>query len=406
MRLRIVITLALAILIPTALLAYFGLHAVRSEKEIVEASMRERQEFMADVVLGSIDTKISGMSGELLKNRAYLESVLMGEASIFKGQAEVLDRDGRPLGRSSRSFARKEKKLQQPVTTRPIFDLPYTLAIYERCPPALMERLEEKKRGFYFYIFLIGLSTVLILSGTAFALWSLSREWRNAELKSEFVSILSHDLRRPLTSIRMFAEMLKDGRITDENKKKDYYNIMHSESERLTLLANNILDFSRIERGKNRYNFNYEDISAVVRDTIDHFNAFMGDENRKVSFSAEDKLPRTKIDVNAISQATMNLLTNAAKFSPPDKEIKIRLKRDKKKVIIEVADEGIGISKQEQKKIFRKFYRILRTKENGEEGSGLGLALVKYITEAHKGRIEVESEIGKGSKFSLVLPAG
>lgn len=404
MRLKIVVMLALAILIPTALLAYFGLHAVRSEKEIVEASMRERHEFMAEVVLGGINTKVSGMSKELLKNRAYLESVLIGEASIFKGQTEILDKDGRPLGRSSRSFARKEKRSQQPVISRPILDLPYTLAIYERYPPPFMAKLEERKKGFYFYIFLIGLSTVLILSGTGFALWRLSREWRSAELKSEFVSILSHDLRRPLTSIKMFAEMLRDGRITDEKKKEEYYDIMHSESERLTLLANNILDFSRIERGRNRYNFKYEDISAIVRDTIDHFNVFMGDENRKVAFSVEDELPQAKIDVNAISQATMNLLTNAAKFSPADKEIKIRLRRDKKSVIMEVADEGIGISKEEQKKIFRKFYRILRSKGHDEEGSGLGLTLVKYIAEAHKGRVEVESEVGKGSKFSLVLP--
>ncbi|MFH1753089.1 MAG: HAMP domain-containing sensor histidine kinase [Candidatus Omnitrophota bacterium] len=406
MKTRIVLIFLVAILIPTALLAYFGLLAVRSEQTIIERNMRERHEFMADIVLGEIEVRLKEMPPDLAKNKKYLESVLAGEAAIFKGQAAVFTPDKRAIGGPLKSFAfTGEEKPEAPALMRPIPKTDYSLAIYERYPLPLIKKQEEQMRGLHFYIAIIIFSAISILVGGFFTLWALSREWRLAKLKSEFVSGLSHDLRRPLTSIRMFSEMLREDRVPKTEKKQEYYDIINSESERLTHLANNILDFSRIETGRKRFNFEAENIANVVTDTVERFRKYMADEGRKIKLSIEGEIPPVKIDVSAMAQAFMNLISNAAKFSDPDQEIVVNLKRDgKSNIVIEIRDSGIGIPKADIKKIFNRFYRTSQKRVRDIEGSGMGLALVKYTIEAHKGRVVVESEEGKGSTFSVILP--
>ena len=403
MRIKIVFIFLIAILIPTVLLAYFGLLAVRSEKSIMERNRMQRYEFMADILIGEIKTTLNAMPEELLENPKYLESVILGETSIFKDQVEIFDKVGRTVRGPAKSFTPK-KVLEKPALTRPIMDLPYTIAVYERYPLPLLKKLEEKKKGLYLYISIISFSALAILGGGFFTFWALSREWRLAELKSEFVSGLSHDLRRPLTSIRMFSEMLKDKRVLTEEKKLEYYNIINSESERLAHLTNNILDFSRIERGRKKYDLKYEDIANITTNTVGHFRTYMADKTRRINLEIQDGIPKVKIDASSISQALINLLSNAAQFSPPDKEIKVNLMKARKDVVIEVIDQGIGVPRSEQRRIFQRFYRVPQKQVTETEGSGLGLTLVKYTAEAHGGRVKVESEEGKGSKFSLILP--
>ena len=403
MRLKIILIFVVSILIPTALLSYFGLLAVRSEKLIIAKSMQARYEFMADIVSSQIKQSLAELSSNLLKNDKYLESILLAEAAMFKDQVKILNPLGLALGGAAKSFASGRDGLQ-PVLKKAIPGLSYTIAVYETYPLAFLEKFKEKKQGPYFYITIIIFSALSIVAGAAFALAALSRQWRNTELKSEFVSALSHDLRKPLTSIRMFSEMLKDKRVGDQQAKEDYYKIINTESERLTQLANNILDFSRIERGRKKYEFKPENIANIATDTVDHFKAFMAEKACQVNMELKDDFPPLNIDPSSISQALMNLLANAAKFSPPDKEIKVNLLKDQKNVIIEVIDQGIGIPKNEQMKIFQRFYRSSQRGVKDTEGSGLGLTLVKHIARAHNGRVAVESEEGKGSKFSLILP--
>ena len=405
MRLKLLVLFMLSVLIPTTLLAYFGLRAVRSEKKIVEDSIRDRYAAIANVVEGEIKRAIAGMPADLAGDTRYLQSVLLGEAAIFRDEVKVLDERGRDISGPARRFTADagKKEKEAPLLLRPIKGLPYTIAVYER-HPLLAAKLKERKKALALYIALIGFSTFAILCGGLFTLNALSREWRRAELKSEFVSHLSHDLRRPLTSIRMFSEMLKDNRLPSEDKKQHYYRIITEESERLTHLANNILDFSRIERGRIKYNFQNEDISRIARDTVNHFREHIMGASRRLEFNPDKDIPMIRMDTDAISQALMNLLTNADKFSPPDREITVNIRKRKREVVVEVIDHGIGINRGEQKRVFSKFYRVSRKDIAEAEGSGLGLTLVKYIADAHKGRVEIESEEGKGSKFSLVLP--
>lgn len=398
MNIKIISIFFLAIFIPTSLLAYFGILAVRSEKAVVEKNMVQKYKAMADVVEGQIKGVLSQASPGELADTAYWEATLVTQAAIFKDEVVIFDRGGRRLGPTA-------APLPEAAFSRPLAGLPYTIAVYERYP-LIFEQLEKRRQGLVLYIALIVFSAVLILGGSFYALSALAREWRFAQLKSEFVSHLSHDLRRPLTSIQMFSEMLKEGRIPGEEKKQEYYNIIANESDKLTHLANNVLDFSRIERKRVRYNFQQADITDVVRDTVERFKTYMLDDKRPVAL-AMDPCPPVKMDVHALAQAVMNLLTNAAKYSPSGTPIEVYVRNhNKKEVAVDVIDHGYGVPASERKKIFRKFYRVSRPYVAQIEGSGLGLALVQYTVEAHRGRVTVESQEGHGSKFSIVLPVG
>lgn len=351
---------------------------------------------MADIVEGEIDATLTGLSPEMIKDKPLIESLILDQASIFKNQAVIFNDKNKALGGGD------TKGRGEPMIKRRLKNLPYSIAVYERYPE-ILERYENRKKALYFYIVIIAISAVSILAGGMFTLSALSKQWRLAELKSEFVSGLSHDLRRPLTSIRMFSEMLKDDLIPTEEKRHEYYNAINSESERLTQLANNILDFSRIETGRKDYYLKPENIGKIVKETVDYFISYNLDESHPVNISVQEDLPLLKVDSSAISQAVLNLLSNASKYSEAGKGIEVAVRKKKNSVAIEVIDEGVGISSGEQKKIFQKFYRV-RKDTADVEGSGLGLALVKYASEIHGGRVLVESEVGRGSKFSIVLP--
>ncbi len=396
MNLKVSFIFIIAILIPTSLLAYFGLLAVRSEKSIVEKNMVQKYKAMADIVSRQIENALARAPDEALTDTPYWESLLIAQAALFKDEVSIFDGQGRPLA------ANDTKRMDTAVYRSAIKNTPYIIAVYERYPPILAQ-LEQRRRGLILYIGLIIFSAFSILAGSFYALFALSREWRLARIKSEFVSHLSHDLRRPLTSIRMFSEMLKDDHTPGEEKKREYYKIISNESDKLTHLANNILDFSRIERGRIRYKFQPHSIEDLVRQVVDRFEMYMVEAQRPVVLTM-DPCPLIKIDEHAIEQALMNLLVNAAKYSAQGTPVEVNVRNEKKEIVIEVADRGMGIAKKEQRKIFQKFYRVAKTEVDQIEGSGLGLALVKYMVEAHKGRVKVESEEGKGSKFSIVLP--
>jgi len=225
-----------------------------------------------------------------------------------------------------------------------------------------------------------------------------------ARLKSDFVSNVSHELRTPLALIRLYAETLELGRITTREKKQEYYRIIRKESERLTALINNILDFSRIEAGRKEYEFRETDIADLVRNTLDSYRYQIEQQGFTFEEKIDSGLPAVRIDREAIARALVNLVNNALKYSDGEKFLGVKLYRANGSVKLEVVDRGIGITRREQSKIFEKFYRTGDPLVHNTKGSGLGLSLVRHITQAHGGEIEVESTPGRGSKFILSLP--
>jgi signal transduction histidine kinase len=251
---------------------------------------------------------------------------------------------------------------------------------------------------------ILGVLSLLMIGGLLLTYRSVSREVALARLKSDFVSNVSHELRTPLALIRLYAETLELGRITAHEKKEEYYQIIRKESERLTALINNILDFSRIEAGRKEYDFRETDIAELVRNTLDAYRYQIEQQGFAFEQSIDSSIPTVRVDREAITRALVNLVNNALKYSAHEKFLGVKLYRANGVLKLEVVDRGIGITRREQSKIFEKFYRTGDPLVHNTRGSGLGLSLVRHITHAHGGEVAVESTPGKGSKFTLSLP--
>ena len=252
------------------------------------------------------------------------------------------------------------------------------------------------------FLTLAGLSLVLAC-GIALTYRNVSKEMALARLKSDFVSNVSHELRTPLSLIRLYAETLEMGRLTSPEKYQEYYCIIRKESERLTALINNILDFSRIEAGRKEYDFRETDLRELVRNTLDSYRY----QIEQHGFTYEEKIdevPPVRVDREAMARSLVNLVNNALKYSQDRKFIGVNLYRDNGSLKLEVVDHGIGIPHQEQSKIFEKFYRVGDPLVHNTKGSGLGLSLVRHIAQAHGGDVLVDSSPGQGSKFTITLP--
>src|ERR1700685_2182711 len=248
--------------------------------------------------------------------------------------------------------------------------------------------------------FILGSISLLLTGGIVLTHRNISREMALAKLKSDFVSNVSHELRTPLSLIRLYAETLEMGRL----KYQEYYRIIRKESERLTALINNILDFSRIEAGRKEYDFRETDMRELVHNTLDSYR-FQIEQN---GFAFEEKIaedvPPLRVDREAMARSLLNLVNNALKYSQDQKFIGVNLFRYNGSVKLEVVDHGIGIPTEEQHKIFEKFYRVGDPLVHNTKGSGLGLSLVRHIVHAHGGKVSVNSTPGEGSKFTISLP--
>jgi len=223
-------------------------------------------------------------------------------------------------------------------------------------------------------------------------------------LKSEFVSTVSHELRTPLTSIRYLTELLQRGRVQGEDKKHQYYETITRESGRLSRLIENILDFSTIEAGMKEYKFEETDIAELAKDVASGFEEQVDRKEFTITSEISAQMPKVSADREATSRVLFNLLDNALKYSGKVRNVFLRAWAEEESVFLEVEDEGIGISKEEQKKIFEKFYRCDNARESDTKGSGIGLTLVAHIVKAHRGEVILESDEGKGTKVTIKLP--
>ena len=260
------------------------------------------------------------------------------------------------------------------------------------------------QRSFYLLALLLVLSVTLF---GAYLLWrDVRRDVRMAEMRSQFVSSVSHELKTPLTAIRMFAETLRLGRSRNLKTQAEYLDTIVSESQRLTRLLNNVLDFSKIEQGKRIYKPELTSLSEIIQASARAMKYPLSQQGFELNVHAEEGLPDVRVDKDALEQAILNLLNNAMKYSGESREIDLRLQRKDDQALIQVIDRGVGIDPREQTRIFEKFYRVPMPENERIVGTGLGLTLVSHIVKAHGGSIEVESEPGKGSTFSIYLPLG
>lgn len=254
-------------------------------------------------------------------------------------------------------------------------------------------------------LLVIGLMDIILLSGAWLIFRNVRKQVELSQLKNDFVSGVSHEIRTPLALITMYIETLEMGRVKNADKIKEYYGIILSETSRLSGIVNRILSFSQIESNKRKYFFSETNINELVESTALTFRYLIENKGFTFSFIPDKDLPLVFADKEACADAFLNLLDNAMKYSTEVKDLIVRTGKSEKYVYVEVEDHGIGISENNLKYIFDKFYRVTEMNlANKVKGSGLGLAIVKHIMDAHGGKIFVKSVQGSGSLFRLSFP--
>ncbi len=292
---------------------------------------------------------------------------------------------------------------QQLLVTRTVADtrMPWNLSIVSADPLNDFAQLGERRR-----LMLLGLATLalFVIVGLYAVMRGVSRELEVARLQSDFVAAVSHEFRTPLTSLRQLAELLSSGRVTSEDRRARYYEIMERESGRLHRLVESLLDFGRMEAGALEFNWEHVTPSELVRRVVTEFETEQGESGCQIEFTADAVAPSVRADSEALARAVWNLLDNAVKYSPDRTTVRVNVSQEQGRVAIAVRDEGVGIPPAEREAIFQKFIRGTSSDRRGTKGTGIGLAMVKHIVEAHGGEVQLESAVGQGSRFTILLP--
>jgi two-component system phosphate regulon sensor histidine kinase PhoR len=286
----------------------------------------------------------------------------------------------------------------------------WQVAVYLQDVPSAMKRLDLRTT---LWLWLVSILVLIILVGAYMFILRAHREARLSRAQTTFVSKVTHELRTPLSSIKMFAELL-EMRIADMPRHTDsalfkhaeqYLGIIRHECDRLGRLINRVIDFSRLEQRVHPYHFDYHDVTDIVTRVVESFRPYAEARGFDLRMTAETSMPRVRLDADALAQVLLNFLDNAVQFSDEVKELRVRLHKEPGAVAIDVSDRGVGIEPKEMNRLFDKFYTShgrLGAKRPG--GLGLGLSLSREIVREHGGEIRVRSEVGEGSTFTVVLP--
>jgi two-component system phosphate regulon sensor histidine kinase PhoR len=269
-------------------------------------------------------------------------------------------------------------------------------------PPNAASLAQEEHQHRRSEALLITLNLGILIAAIGFFLFVSEKERRANQLKSDFISNVSHELKTPLSLIRMFGELLAIGKLKSPDKAKEYAEIITREAERLGRLIDNVLDFSRMERGRSAYDFQVGHLGEVVERSLDVYRHRLEREGFRLVTKIDAGLPPTLIDESAMTLLLLNLLENAVKYGKG--EIAVYLTRVGNSLRLVVGDQGPGIPQDEQKRIFDRFYRTRQARGTNVRGSGIGLSLVKHIAEAHGGQVIVDSAPGHGAAFIVDLP--
>ncbi|MBU4253599.1 MAG: HAMP domain-containing histidine kinase, partial [Acidobacteria bacterium] len=251
----------------------------------------------------------------------------------------------------------------------------------------------------------LGILALLVIAVSYLISRAVSRELAAARLQADFVSAVSHEFRTPLTSMRQFTEMLNEDDSLPAEKRRVFYQAQARATNRLSRLVESLLDFGRMEAGARPYRLEPMDVGRLVKTVVEEFLQETGSVHSEIECVVPIESTQVKGDGDALAQALWNLLDNAVKYSGENKKIQVEVEEGDP-VIIRVRDQGFGIPSSERSRILRKFVRGSNANAQGIKGTGIGLAVVKHIVDAHGGKILIESEPGKGSTFTIQLPAG
>ena len=296
---------------------------------------------------------------------------------------------------------RRDRSERGAVRTAAETQLPWTLFISTPPPPALSATPANQR----YLLFGMLVMAIFLVAGTYFAARAIRREIEVSRMQSDFVSSVSHEFRSPLTSIRQLSEILVLGRVPSEDRRQLYYSTLVRETERLQRLVEALLNFGRMEAGARPYHFEEVDAGEVVERVVAEFAPQIAETGRHIEASGPEEACIVAADPEAMAVALRNLVDNALKYSADSPTVWVEWASDNGQVAIRVRDRGAGIAADERKAIFRKFVRGSAAAAGNIKGSGVGLAMVSHIVRAHHGEIQVTSEPGQGSTFTMLLPA-
>jgi len=268
----------------------------------------------------------------------------------------------------------------------------------DEAPAAVVARFESVQ------MVLILVLALVMLAAIAVGLRYIARQMELVVVKSSFVSNVTHELKTPIAVIKLAVETLEMGRFRSEGERDKYLRTIQRESDKLAQLVNNILDFARLEGGQRALRLGRVEIQDVIGTALESFRLRLEDEGFALRVECPERVPPLRADAIALQHCVLNLLDNAVKYSRERKEIRVVVRAPEGWVSIAVHDRGIGISPEDQKRIFEKFVRVETGLVHTVKGAGLGLSLVDQIVRAHHGRVEVASTLGEGSIFTLLVP--
>lgn len=281
------------------------------------------------------------------------------------------------------------------------FPFPWKLIVVQ---PALNSLEDATKKEMLIYGLMLGITITMMILGALLIARDIKRESDSMSLKTEFVHNVSHELKTPLSLIRLYGETLLFKKNLNNIDKTDALQVITKESERLSHMINNILDFSKIEMGRKEFKIQRGNFANIIRDTLDSYRYHLEKKGFEIIEEIAQDIPLIEFDKEAIEGLLINLLSNAIKYSPERKILTVKLYKQNEYVLLQVSDKGMGIPSDEIPHIFNRFYRSKQKLGFESRGSGLGLTLIKHVVESHGGKIKVESKPGEGSTFSIEFP--
>ncbi len=377
----------------------FGQIAERSEFGIIPRFISDRLTFL--FWEKQADGRIAGCRIEGAVFRSRIASVVASSYTDARIMA-ILDEKGEPLAAPSSSAGRDWRR---PFVSLEIGEsLPrWEAASYLTDPGRIASQARATSLAIWILVLVLFVS---VASGGALVLGSLSSELRLARNKTTFVTNVSHELKTPLTSISLFVELLRKGNGPGQEKTRQYLAQISSETERLTRLINNVLDFSTMEKGKKRYRKSSVNAVEASREILESQRTRLSNLGFSVEFRAAEENILVEADAEALKQVVLNLLSNAEKYSPDHKAIEVEASREGDCAVIHVRDRGMGVPEKCRERIFQEFYRVDDSLSTRVKGTGLGLTIARRIARDHGGDVTCESRAGGGSDFTVRLPAG
>jgi signal transduction histidine kinase len=389
----LLLLLVLLPLIPTVLMVRYVLDLVEIDRSAAMEQLASASRQTLVQAEATFARQIGGLAGAVAAEdvASFYRGIVEGDQAV-----SVLDESGRVVAGGPRGSG---GVLGQASLVN--LSLPWSVEISVANPAALNAGVKDRMRN-YIWTMILAIAAVAIIATTAAV--TVGRQIALHELKTTSVATVAHELRTPLASMRMLVDTLREGRYRGESQLQEYLDMVASENLRLSRLIDNFLTLSRLERNEHAITLQPTPAREIIEQAVHAMRAKLEVPGCHFTWDEGETLPDILADRDAMVVVLVNLLDNAVKYTGDDKRIDLRARDASGRVFISIQDNGIGLSKSERKNVFRRFYQVDQKLSRSRGGCGLGLALVQHIVEAHGGRVDVNSQLGRGTTFTVSVP--